>query len=226
MLGDKVLSKPGGHRTTKAVVGILLGWGLLWVVGTASPAAAEDALVVGSIPLAFPGQSVSVPIFLRDDDGTLLGADAGTGRTIQNLSLDVRWSPLGAVDSAVLERAGISAQPAPIFETAPTASGQRVLIASFDETVDPLSTTLDPSPPGDLVAKLTLQIDGGFDLSDLTITLTPAGTALGNQTGTLVETVGNNRLVLFSGIVQVNSNGLFADGFESGDVSAWSNSAP
>lgn len=208
---------------------------LLWILGVAwflpmaaaTPAmAVEDSLTVGSIPLAVPGDTVQVPIYVRDVSGTPLGGDAGAGRTIQDLSVVVQVLPPAAVISVTFQRAGVLASPTPVFAQLIDSGNEHGAIIAFSESGDPIVFTVDLSAPGDLVAQLAVEIAPGFDQGTISLELVEAKTALGNQTGSLVEQPANGRLTLLDGSIYVDSSGIFVDGFESGDVLAWSASQP
>ncbi len=207
------------RRSTLARTAILV-LTVLWAAS--GPAAAgQDVLTVGSVLDAHAGQLVAVPIYVRDLAGTPLGGDAGAGRSIQGLSMTVQVSPLAAAAPVEFQRAGVTDGPAAVFEAELAATGQRSWIIAFSETADPLSFTLGAAPPGDLAGVLTVQLAAALPVGTLIdLTLEPATTALANQAGTTAETAANGRLELVSGAVGVEVL-LFADGFESGDTTAW-----
>ena len=191
---------------------------------TPSPAV-EDTLTVGSVPLALPGTTVEVPVSVRDASGTLLGGDVGGGRSIQALAVVVQVSPPSAVTSVTFQKAGATAGSTPLFEQAVSVGDERGTILTFSESGAPLHFNIDAPAPGDLVGKFVVAIDPQFDQGIIDLELVESKTALGNQTGSLVQKP-DERLTLNDGSIYVDSNALFFDGFESGNVSAWSRSVP
>lgn len=221
---EKRLSKRFLPETAN-LSGILVGALILLVTGAMPALAAKDSVTVGSIPLAAAGDTVQVPVFVRDVSGTLLGGDAGSGRTIQDLSVLVQVSPTMAVTSVSFLKAGVLVGPTPVFEQLLSPGSQRGAVIAFSESGDPISFTLDSPLPGDLVGHLEVEIAAGFTQGVIDLDLVPAKTALGNQSGSLVERSADGRLNLVDGSITVDQ-GIFADGFESGNTSAWSNTVP
>lgn len=187
----------------------------------AFPAWSGDVVTVGSVSLAQPGEALVIPLTVRDVSGTLLGGDGGPGRTIQNVALTLGITPVAAVASAELQRAGVATQATPVFETTESAGARRSLVLTFSEAGDPLPLALDGPLEGDLVAELALQVAPGFDAGTIQLQLVGASTALGNHRGTIAETRSNDHLDLVDGSVLVDSSGIFVDGFESGDTGLW-----
>ena len=147
------------------------------------------------------------------------------GLTIQSLSVTVEPAPVAAVSAIEFVRDGVAAvslqDSRPRSATRPGAAGWS---PSTSLRTRPL-LTVDPTPPGDLVGMLQLTISGSVAIGDvIDLTLIAATSALGNHPGTVAESVASEQLVLLSG--QVVIEGIFCDGFESGDVSRWSVSSP
>ena len=61
------------NRTDPATLPWILGVAWIFLAAATPSMAVEDSLTVGSIPLAAPGDTVLVPIYVRDVSGTLLG---------------------------------------------------------------------------------------------------------------------------------------------------------
>ena len=187
---------------------------------------ARDVVSLDSVTLATPGQTVQIPIYVRDTSGTVLGTDAGAGRRIQGLALHIGVLPANAVASLNLVRAGVTASPQPLFETSSQVGNRVYGVMSFDETTSPLPFNLDASFPGDQVATLELELSANFDDGLVVLTLLSETNALSNQAGVWVEKTDNQQLRLVGGTVFVSSSGIFVDGFETGNTSAWSASFP
>lgn len=187
-------------------------------LGNTSEAAANlvflngaDAVAVGSGAAGFPGQSVPVPIFVRDLLHSPLGLDRAAGLHIQGLLFKVEWSPAAAVASAHFERAGIT-QALSGFENNTQSGSSASWVASFDESTNAVPFSLDGPAPGDLVAHLVLDLAPDAEPGTLTLTLDPV-TALSNQAGTVEETLALGTLTLAGGSFTVASNaarGLYA----------------
>ncbi len=205
---------------------LFLGWLAVVMLLLPSTASARDVVSLDSVSLAAPGQTVQIPIYVRDTSGTALGIDAGTGRRIQGLALHVAVLPANAVTSLSLLRAGITSPPQTLFETSAQVANRVYGIMSFDEAASPLPFTVDAPFPGDQVATLELELSASFDEGLVVLSLLNQTTALSNQAGVLVETTANQQLRLVGGTVLVSSSGLFADGFETSDASAWAASFP
>jgi len=170
----------------------------------ALPTHGQDAITVSSISQVDPGQLVTVPIHVRDRSNTSLDENAEAERTIRNLAITVRYSPAAAVDAVDIVRAGLTAAHAPVFETAVDADDAHSGIASFDES---LGFTVDAASPGDLVAHLRVQL--AADVASGTVVkleLVGATTALGNASGTILETQANGELTLVDGQLGVGTD--------------------
>ena len=220
---------PTRPRRSPAVLIAGLAWVSVWALGLGAvvPAAvAQDELTVGAVLLARPGDSLEIPLYVRDRSGSVLGSDQGPGRTVQSLALSVVVSPAEAVSLLTLSRFGATAAASPTFAEVRRNGPVRSLIAAFDELADPLVLTLDPPFPGQPLARIDLVLAPDFDQGQVTLALVPGTTALGNSGGTLLERPGSSQLVTRPGTVGVDSTGLFADGFESGDIASWSSAVP
>ena len=77
----------------------------------AAPAAAQplpqDIITVGTgtVPA---GQTIDIPVFIRDTSGTPLGMDQPPGSKIQSYSIKVNYAPAASVQSVTFSRAGIT----------------------------------------------------------------------------------------------------------------------
>lgn len=188
--------------------------------------AQADVMTVGTVTADLkPASVVDVPIYLRDLSGTLIGDDQGLGLTIQMISVTVEPSPATSVASITIERAGLVATPTPTFEYFVTSGDRQSIIVSFDENIEPLYLTLDAPAPGDWIATALVTLSANVHFAEvITLNLIAATSAVSNGEGTVSETVANGSMSLVAGSITLT--GLFADNFESGDVTAWSFSVP
>lgn len=167
----------------------------------ATTRAATDRFTVGSVTA--PAGTVTVPVYVRDASGTVLGADKGAGKRIQALGFRVTFSPPGAVTSASFTRAGVLAGT-PLFETSiPFANGLGY-VASFAEGGATLPFTLDAAAPGQHIGDLTLTANGAQG-SVVNILVDPVTTALSNQAGTVIESFPNTALELQGGMITLGA---------------------
>jgi hypothetical protein len=163
-------------------------------------AAATDVVTVGSATAS--GNTVDIPVYVRDVGATPLGVDQAAGSKIQSFSIKVTYSPASAVSSATFTRAGITAGLTPTFESAPPTSNSISWIATFAEGSATVPFTLNKSAPGDQVAHIVFTLSGsGAPGSSITLTLDSTTTQLTNQGGTTKETVGNGGLSLTNGSI-------------------------
>ncbi|HKO57482.1 MAG TPA: fibronectin type III domain-containing protein, partial [Thermoanaerobaculia bacterium] len=170
----------------------------------AAAASAQDVLTIGSGQAA-SGGSVAIPVFLRDVSGTPLGMDAGSGKRIQGIAFKVLF-PTETVSSVTFARSGVTAAPAPLFQSTPTGSGFCSVLLSFSETASPIPFTLNAAPPGDQIGTLTVMLQPtAIAGSTALLTLHPASALLSNQAGTTSESVANGSLALVNGSVTVAS---------------------
>jgi hypothetical protein len=176
----------------------------LAVLLLAVSAHAQDVLTIGSGEAA-AGGSVAIPVFVRDAGGTPLGTDAGSGKRIQGIAFKVLF-PTETVSSITFARSGVTAAPAPLFQSTPTGSGFSSVLVSFSETASPLPFTLNAAPPGNQIGTLTVTLQPSAPAgSTALLTLHPASALLSNQAGTTSETVADGNLALVNGSVTVTS---------------------
>lgn len=174
-----------------------------------------------------PGTSVFMPLYVRDASGTLLGTDVGAGMRIQGMGITFEVSPSGAVDGINVSRAGVTSALSALFEDDALTSGDRFSwIATFDETADPVPFNLDQALPGDQVAKLEVQLSKNLPPETTVFISVVTPTALSNQRGTFVQRQQDSTLELIGGRLIPENVFIFSDGFESGDVSAWTSVTP
>src|SRR5213593_3173020 len=82
----------------------------------AAPAAAQplpqDVITVGTGTVR-AGQTIDVPVFIRDTSGTPLGVDQPPGSKIQSYGIKLNYAPAASVQSITFSRAGITASLTP-----------------------------------------------------------------------------------------------------------------
>jgi uncharacterized protein YjdB len=171
---------------------------------TAFPLLAQDAVTVGTVTAS--GNTVDVPVFIRDVAGTPLGQDRPAGSKIQSISMRVTYAPSAAIQSVTFTRAGITAGLTPISEFMPASSGAISLLMTFDEGTNPIPFTLNAPPPGDQVAHLVFTLSSSATPgSSISLTLDPALTQLTDQAGTgaTKESSGTGNLTLVNGAINI-----------------------
>ena len=170
----------------------------------ASAALAQDVITVGTANAA--GPTVDVPVSIRDVAGTALGMDQAVPARIQAFSIRVTYSPAAAISSVTFNRAGITSGLSPSFETKPASAGAISLLASFQQSTNPIPFSLNASAPGNLVAHLVFTLSpSATPGSDITLTLDGSTTQLTDEGGTAAtkETSGNGRLALVNGAIHI-----------------------
>jgi hypothetical protein len=170
------------------------------------PVVAQDAVTVGTVTAN--GNTVDVPVFIRDVAGTPLGQDRPAGSKIQSISMRVTYAPSAAIQSVTFTRAGITAGLNPISEFMPASSGAISLLMTFDEGTNPIPFTLNAPAPGDQVAHLVFTLSSSAPPgSSISLTLDPALTQLTDQAGTgaTKESSGTGNLTLVNGAINIPS---------------------
>jgi uncharacterized protein YjdB len=181
-------------------------FGVLVVVASlfvASAAVAADSVTVGSVTA--DGPSVDVPVYIRDASGSPLGMDQPPASRIQAFSIRVNYSPAAAVSSVTFTRAGITASKQPIFETSPSSSGSISLLASFQQSSNPLPFTLDAAAPGNQVAHLVFNLSpSATPGTNITLTLDSGTTQLTDEGGSAATKESSaSGLVLVNGSITI-----------------------
>lgn len=181
---------------------------VLGVMPLAAQPLPADVVTV-AVASGAPGSTVDVPVYIRDTAGTPLGIDQPAGSRIQSYSIRVQYAPGASVQSISFTRAGITAALTPAFESSPAVPGSSIsLLDTFDETTNLIPFTSNAALPGNQVAHLLVTIPASATPgSTITLTLDPALTELTDDGGTpaTLETVGNGRLVLVSGAINVTA---------------------
>jgi hypothetical protein len=213
----------GAPARRAVVASILAATGISLAV--ARPAAAQDVLAVGRVTVGAAQTAVALPVTVRDHAGTPLDEGAGADGEIQGFGFRVDFAPAALVAGVGFALAGVTAGRTPTFPVVLPAPDHRVVLMSFAEATDPLAFTLGAPAPGDVVGEIELTLAAPLAPGDaLTFTLAPASATLVNDTATVSESVAAGTLALSGGAVLPRL--VFADGFESGDLSAWSAGAP
>ena len=173
---------------------------ILLVSFAAAPLAAQDAVTVQTVNAS--GNTVDVPVLIRDVSGTPLGRDQAAGSKIQAFTIAVNYAPAASVQSVTFTRAGITAGLTPAFELSPASAGSISLIEQFDESSNLIPFNLNAPPPGDQVAHLVFTLSpSAAPGSSITLTLDSA-TVLSNQGGTTSETPPGS-LTLVNGSINI-----------------------
>lgn len=175
----------------------------------AAPAAAQplpaDVITVGTVSTS--GNTIDVPVFIRDVSGTPLGIDQAPGSRIQAYSIKVDYAPTPAVQSVTFTRAGITAGLTPVSEFTPVSPGSITLIDVFNEATDLIPFVSNAPAPGNQVAVLHFTLSPAATpgtVIALTLDIT-ALTQLSNQSGTSAETVQGGDLTLVNGSITVTA---------------------
>src|SRR5204863_7411599 len=104
------------------------------------------------------GQTIDIPVFIRDTSGTPLGMDQPPGSKIQSYSIKVNYAPAASVQSVTFSRAGITTALTPTFESSPTGPGTISLLDTFQESTNQIQFTLNGAVPGNQVAHLLVTL--------------------------------------------------------------------
>ncbi|HXH92660.1 MAG TPA: hypothetical protein VNN25_13845 [Thermoanaerobaculia bacterium] len=187
----------------KPLVGFFaLLFSILAFLIVAAPAIAQDAVTVGTATAS--GNTVDVPVYIRDVAGTTLGRDQAVGSRIQAYSIKVTYAPAAAVQSVTFSRAGITAGLTPASEFSPSTTGSISLLDTFQESTNLIPFTLGAPAPGDQVAHLVFTLSSSAAPgSSISLTLDPSLTQLSNQGGDTKESVSNSGLTLTDGVINI-----------------------
>ncbi|HEX7152526.1 MAG TPA: Ig-like domain-containing protein [Thermoanaerobaculia bacterium] len=176
---------------------------VLAIFFVAGPASA-DTVTVGTVTAS--GNTVDVPVYIRDASGTPLGMDRPAGSRIQSFSIKVDYSPASAVQSVSFSRAGITQNLDPTSEFKPATNGSTSLLVTFPESTNLIPFGLDAAAPGDLVAHLVFTLSpSAAPGTSINLTLDPGLTQLTDSGGTAAtkETVANGTLGLVDGRIDI-----------------------
>jgi hypothetical protein len=168
----------------------------------AAPACAQDAATVGTVTAS--GNTVDVPVYIRDVAGTTLGRDQAVGSRIQAFSIKVTYAPAAAVQSVTFTRAGITGSLSPASEFSPAIGNSISLLDTFQESTNLIPFTLNAPAPGDQVAHLLFTLSSSaVPGSSISLTLEPSLTQLSNQGGDKNESTSNGGLTLADGAINI-----------------------
>jgi len=179
--------------------------GLMPAAPAAAQAPPQDVVTVATVT---GSGAVDVPVYIRDTSGTPLGIDQPAGSRIQSYGIRITASPAGAVQSMILNRAGITQSLTPTFESNPTAPASATLIDTFQEATNLIPFVSNAALPGNQVARLHVNLDPSLAPGTVvTLTLDPIATELTDQSGTAAtaETTANARLLLVNGSITVTA---------------------
>ncbi|MEM8997700.1 MAG: hypothetical protein AAGF23_23155 [Acidobacteriota bacterium] len=186
-----------------------------------APAAADVVSIGGE--RATPGDTVTLPVYIQDESSTALGVDQPPDLRIQSFSVGVR--PTSAFATSVsFTPAGVLDTLTPIFVTTVQAGQASHWINAYDGASAPIPFLLDQDV---LVGWIDVAVSPATPLGTrIELELAPGLTALSSQGGDVMVNGANGGLALDDGFIDVDSPPIFADGFESGDTSAWTNQIP
>ncbi|MGA8807601.1 MAG: hypothetical protein WB973_06955, partial [Thermoanaerobaculia bacterium] len=173
---------------------------ILFAFFAAAPVFAQDSVTIGTVTAS--GNTVDVPVYVRDVSGTPLGRDQAAGSRIQSFSITVDYSPAAAVQSVTFTRAGITAPLSTPSEGSPGTSGTITWFASFDESTNLVPFTLNAPPPGDQIAHLVFTLSSSAAPGSSIALSLGSATVLANQAGTLGETPSGS-LTLVNGAINI-----------------------
>ena len=186
-----------------------------------SPTEGFDRLTLGTGRSGLPGETIDIPVYVRDASLTPLGLDRPAGERIQGLVFKVLF-PMNAMAAASAVRDGVLLGLDALYELAPVTAGSIAYLASFAEATDPIPFSLDGAGPGDVVARLSLTLAPSLPAGPVDLFLDAATSELVNQAGTLSESQPNNgNLQIFHAQILVGVNaasGLFAAAVSSSEI--------
>jgi uncharacterized protein YjdB len=177
---------------------------LIFLLFAIAPAAAQDAVTVGTVTAS--GNTVDVPVYIRDASGTPIGRDQPAGSKIQSFVIKVDYAPAAAVQSVTFTRAGITAGLNPAFQSSPATAGSISLLEDFSESTDLIPFTLNAPLPGDVVAHLVFTLaSSAAPGSSIALTLDSSQVQLTDQGGdtSTRENTANANLALVNGAINI-----------------------
>jgi hypothetical protein len=176
---------------------------VVFAIFTAAPASAQqDTITIGTVTAN--GNTVDVPVYVRDVSGTPLGRDQAAGSKIQAFSLNVHYSPAASIQSVTASKAGITAGLTAAFENASAPPGSISWVAQFSESASLVPFSLNAPPPGDQVAHLIFTLSpSAAPGSSISLTIDPDSTLtqLSNDAGSVGEF--GSSLTLVNGAINI-----------------------
>ena len=172
------------------------------IASFAAVAPAQDALTIGSAS-AFAGDTVQIPVSLRDVSGTPLGGDRTATLRIRGFAFKVTYSPAASVASISFTRSG-ALVAAPAFETTLTPPNAIAYFALFANNTS-VPITLDAAAPGDIIGTLQVSVSATATTgTPITLTIEPGTAMLSNQAASTTETPAALNLALTNGSISVD----------------------
>ncbi len=171
-----------------------------------TPGNEPDSITVGTVTAA--GNTVDVPVYIRDVPGTLLDRDLPPGSKIQSFAIKVAYSPASSVSSVTFTRSGITANLVPTVDLSPSTSTANTisLIDTFQESTNLIPLASKAPAPGNQVAHLVFTLSSSASPgSSIAITLDPSVTLLSDEGGNTSESPANGTLVLVDGAINIPS---------------------
>ncbi len=163
-----------------------------------------DSVTVGTVIAA--GNTVDVPVYIRDVPGTPLGRELPAGSRIQSFSIKVAYSPASSVSSVTFTRSGVTSNLSPSAEFNPATAGTISLVDTFQESSNLIPLSSKAPAPGNQVAHLVFTLSGSASPgSSIAITLDPSMTLLSDEGGNTSESPASGTLVLVDGAINIPS---------------------
>jgi len=181
---------------------------------SALAAGPADALTIGSVTVQ-PGDTVSVPLFVRDVAGTPLGGDRSA--FIQRIQFKVNFAPAGRIsgcanptfpDCAVeFIPAGLLAGRTPVTADVVKNLGSIAVNYAYDRTTDRIPYNQLAADPGDLVGFLKFVTSSALQteaIVALSFDSTDDATAFADDTAAITETVAADTLRVVNGSIHLS----------------------
>src|SRR5207237_1495820 len=130
--------------------------------------------------------------------------DPRASALIQVLCIRSSFSPSASVRGVTFRRAGSTAAKTPLYERSmQSQSGAPTgYVTSFAQSTNPLAFT-PGATTGDLIAELVVTLSSTAPAGPIAMTIDSSSAMLATQAGTVKETTGNGRLLLYGGTVTV-----------------------
>ncbi len=169
-----------------------------------TPGNEPDSITVGTVTAT--GNTVDVPVYIRDVPGTLLDRDLPHGSKIQSFAIKVAYSPASSISSVTFSRSGITANLSPTAEFNPSTANTISLIDTFQESSNLIPLASKAPAPGNLIAHLVFTLSGSASPgSSIAITIDPSVTLLSDEGGNTSESPASGTLVLVDGAINIPS---------------------
>ena len=181
------------------------------VAGAAEVAAqATDVLTIGTVSVSSGTGQVEVPIFIQDNTGTPIGRDLGSGLRISGFGMQVVYGPNSCIDTPAsgslrIDLAGgiLASQSADVDSRVKVANTSQSWLYSSAEPNGLIPFTGAPLP-GDRIGAMVFNLTGcPAGPINLVITTTGAAAATLTSGSAVSETVGNGRLSVTNGAIEI-----------------------